>query len=126
MKTIFTLALIAVLSLTSCSEKVVGTWNVQKFETIRPGQQNISLNNIGTITFNKNNTGEKNINYDVLGIQTTDNVPFSWRMNETYITIESENSELSKTWIIIESKNKSQKWQSTDGSNEIQTLELTK
>mgnify|MGYP006163342349 FL=1 len=60
MKTNFTLALVAILFLTSCSEKIVGTWNVQKFETIKPGEQNISLNNIGTITFNKNNTTELN------------------------------------------------------------------
>lgn len=126
MKSVITLALIVVLSLTSCSEKIVGTWNVQRYETVKPGQQNISLNNIGTITFNKNNTGEKSLNYKVLGIETIDDIPFTWNLNEPYITIESENSSLSKTWILIEYKNKTQKWKSTDGSNEIQTLELTK
>jgi hypothetical protein len=126
MKSIFTLSFVAVLFLTSCSEKIVGTWNVQKFETIKPGQQNISLNNIGTITFNKNNTGEKSLNYNVLGVETRDDVPFNWNMNEPYITIESENSSIAKTWILIENNRKSQKWKSTDGSNEIQTLELTK
>lgn len=126
MKTNFTLALVAILFLTSCSEKIVGTWNVQKFETIKPGEQNISLNNIGTITFNKNNTGEKSLYYNVLGVETKDDVPFKWSLNEPYITIESENSSIAKTWILIENNRKSQKWKSTDGSNEIQTLELTK
>lgn len=126
MKSVITLAFIAVLSLTSCSEKIVGTWNVQKYETVKPGSQNISLNNIGTITFNKNNTGEKSLYYNVLGVETKDDVPFVWTINEPYITIESENSSLSKTWIMIENNRKSQKWKSTDGSNEIQTLELTK
>lgn len=126
MKSIFTLSFIAVLFLTSCSDKIVGTWNVQKFETIKPGQQNISLTNIGTITFNKNNTGEKNLYYNVLGVETKDDVPFKWNLNEPYITIESENSSIAKTWILIENNRKSQKWKSTDGSNEIQTLELTK
>jgi len=126
MKSVITLAFIAVLSLTSCSEKSVGTWNVQKYETVKPGSQNISLNNIGTITFNKNNTGEKSLYYNVLGVETKDDVPFVWTINEPYITIESENSSLSKTWIMIENNRKSQKWKSTDGSNEIQTLELTK
>ncbi|WP_396153416.1 hypothetical protein [Flavobacterium sp.] len=126
MKTNFTLALVAILFLTSCSEKIVGTWNVQKFETIKPGEQNISLNNIGTITFNKNNTGEKSLYYNVLGVETKDDVPFKWNLNEPYITIESENSSIAKKWILIENNRKSQKWKSTDGSNEIQTLELTK
>ncbi len=126
MKSIFTFAFIAFLSLTSCSDRLVGTWNVQKYETIKPGEQNITLNNIGTITFNKDNTGEKNLNYKVLGIETIDNVPFRWNLSEPYMTIESENSALSKTWILIENNRKSQKWKSTDGSNEIQTLELTK
>lgn len=126
MKSIFTLSFVAVLFLTSCSEKIVGTWNVQKFETIKPGEQNISLNNIGTITFNKNNTGEKSLYYNVLGVETKDDVPFKWNLNEPYITIESENSTIAKTWILIENNRKSQKWKSTDGSNEIQTLELTK
>ncbi|PKP17077.1 MAG: hypothetical protein CVU07_04920 [Bacteroidetes bacterium HGW-Bacteroidetes-23] len=126
MKSVITLAFIAVLSLTSCSEKIVGTWNVQKYETVKPGSQNISLNNIGTITFNKNNTGEKSLYYNVLGVETKDDVPFVWTLNEPYITIESKNSSLSKTWIMIENNRKSQKWKSTDGSNEIQTLELTK
>ncbi|HRE76965.1 MAG TPA: hypothetical protein PLL09_03980 [Flavobacterium sp.] len=126
MKSIFTLSFVAVLFLTSCSEKIVGTWNVQKFETIKPGEQNISLNNIGTITFNKNNTGEKSLYYNVLGVETKDDVPFKWNLNEPYITIESENSSIAKTWILIENNRKSQKWKSTDGSNEIQTLELTK
>lgn len=126
MKSIFTLSFIAVLFLTSCSDKIVGTWNVQKFETIKPGQQNISLSNIGTITFHKNNTGEKNLYYNVLGVETKDDVPFKWNLNEPYITIESENSSIAKTWILIENNRKSQKWKSTDGSNEIQTLELTK
>ena len=126
MKSIFTLSFVAILFLTSCSEKIVGTWNVQKFETIKPGEQNISLSNIGTITFNKNNTGEKSLYYNVLGVETKDDVPFKWNLNEPYITIESENSTIAKTWILIENNRKSQKWKSTDGSNEIQTLELTK
>jgi len=126
MRSIFTLSFVAVLFLTSCSEKIVGTWNVQKFETTKLGEQNISLNNIGTITFNKNNTGEKSLYYNILGVETKDDVPFVWTLNEPYITIESENSSIAKTWIMIENKNKTQKWKSTDGSNEIQTLELTK
>lgn len=126
MKPLIALFLVATFFLTSCSEKIVGTWNVEKFETIKPGEQNISLTNIGTITFNKDNTGEKNLYYDVLGIETKDDLPFKWNLNEPYITIESENSSLSKTWILIEYNRNSQKWKSTDGSNEIQTLELTK
>lgn len=123
-QTIFTL--LVVMLLAACSEKIVGTWNVEKYETMKPGNQNITLTNVGSITFNKDNTGAKNINYQIMGVETLDDFPFTWNINEGYITIESVNSELSKTWIILEDKGKIQKWKSTDGSNQIQTLVLKK
>ena len=52
-------AVFAMALLASCSPRMVGTWTVQRFETTKPGQQGVSLNNIGTINFNKNGTGEK-------------------------------------------------------------------
>lgn len=124
--TIATLVITAVF-LTACSSRMVGTWTVQRYETTTPGQQGVALSNIGTMQFKNNGSGEKNLNYSVLGITRNDQIPFNWTWNDgKYISIESSGSEFSKTWIIMENKKKFQKWKSTDGSNNIQILELRK
>lgn len=122
-----TALLIVMTFITSCSHRMVGTWNVSRFETSKPGEQSISLNNVGTMEFKGNGSGEKKLNYSVLGIDRNDELPFKWEWNDDkYISIESEGSEFSKTWIIIENNRKFQKWKSTDGTNTIQVLELKK
>ena len=121
------IATFAIVIVASCSHRLVGTWQVTKYEISSPGEQGTSLSNIGTITFTGKGNGEKNLNYIVLGIQREDNVPFQWIWTDgKYVTIDSKDSDFSKTWIIMENKSKSQKWKSTDGSNVIQTLEMTK
>lgn len=118
--------IISLSSLLSCSHKLVGTWNVDKYETVSLDQQGISLSNIGTITFKGNQTGEKNIKYKVLGIHRNDNLGFDWAANENYVSIKNGGAEFSKTWIILESKRNIQRWKSTDGNNQVQILHLSK
>lgn len=120
------LALVIAIFLTSCAHKLVGTWTVQKYERVTPGEQGTTLSNIGTMTFKKNNTGEKKLDYTVLGIEQSDAAPFTWSSTENYITIEGDDSEINKTWIYLENSSKFQKWKSTDGENNVQTLELVK
>jgi hypothetical protein len=112
--------------LTSCSPRIVGTWSVQKYERSTPGNEGMSVSNIGKITFDRNGSGKKDLDYSLLGVSENDKTPFEWSATEEYITIDSENSELSKTWIYIENKRTYQKWKSTDGSNSVQTLIMTK
>ena len=123
---IFFLMLLSAFLFTSCAHKLVGTWTVQKYERVTPGEQGTTLQNIGTMTFNKDNTGQKQLDYTVLGIEQSDSAPFTWSSTENYVTIEGDDSELAKTWIYLENKNKYQKWKSTDGENNVQTLELVK
>lgn len=125
-KPVYLLILSLALFFSSCSHRLVGTWNVANYETITPGDQGIALSNIGTMTFNSNGTGEKQLDYTVMGIKKRDNAPFEWSATENYVTIRGEDSDINKTWIYMENKGKSQKWKSTDGSNKVQTLELTK
>lgn len=122
-----TALLMVMTCISSCAHRMVGTWNVSKFETTTPGEQSITLNNVGTMEFKGNGDGEKKLNYSVLGIDRNDELPFKWEWNDDkYISIESEGSEFSKTWIIMENERKFQKWKSTDGTNTIQILELKK
>ena len=127
-KTLQITTLAAVICLTtSCSKRLVGTWNVQRFETLTPGQQGVSLQNIGTLKFKSNGSGEKNLSYNALGKTEEDKTPFKWSwVEDKYVSINSEGSELAKTWIIMENKRHYQKWKSTDGSNRIQVIELKK
>ena len=126
MKKNFLSICIAFIALVSCSPKLTGTWNIDKYETTKPGEQTVSMNNIGTMTFKKNGDGEKNISYTIFGRTRTDNSRFGWYSTGPYVGIESPGSDFSKTWIIITNKRKEQKWKSTDGANGVQILELSK
>lgn len=119
--------ILAVTLITSCSHRLVGTWNVERYETTSPGQQGVALSNIGTLDFKRNGTGTKNLNYTVLGIHKDDKHPFKWSWDDnSYVSIDSKGSDFSKTWIIMTNKRKYQKWKSTDGTNNIQIIELRK
>ncbi|HQU59492.1 MAG: hypothetical protein KDD02_13710 [Phaeodactylibacter sp.] len=113
-------------TLSSCSPRLVGSWAIQRYETTTPDQQGTSVNDIGILVFHRDGTGEKNIAYSLFGAKTDDRLPFNWTATDQYVTIQSEGSSFSKTWIFIEDKAKFQKWESTDGSNQVQTLELKK
>lgn len=112
---------------TSCTHRLVGVWNVARFETKTPNQAASSLQNIGTIEFQKKGKGEKNLEYLVLGVTQEDHSPFTWTWtDDKYVTISSEESNFAKTWIIIKNKKKHQKWEATDGADTIISIELTR
>lgn len=125
-KLFFATLLLIGATLSSCTPRLVGSWAIQKYETTSSDQQGTSLSNIGYIVFNSNGTGEKNISYTLFGVQTNDTLPFNWTATDKYITIDSEGSSFSKTWIFIANQAKFQKWKSTDGGDQVQTLELKK
>lgn len=120
--------ILVVVSLTSsCTHRLVGVWNVTRFETKTPNQAASSLQNIGTIEFKRKGEGEKNLEYLVLGVTQKDHSPFTWTWtDDKYVTITSEESNFSKTWIIIKNKKKQQKWEATDGGDTIISMELTR
>jgi hypothetical protein len=121
-----TAILMCIFLLSSCAPNILGTWNVVRYETVDGGQQGIVLNNIGTITFNKKGVGEKHISYNVLGAQRNDSTSFTWKSDDSFVTINSDYSDFSKTWILIENSKKKQLWKATDGANQVQILELKK
>lgn len=121
------LGLVLVITLASCvGDRLVGTWEVVAFEMQQPGQQGVRVQNIGTITFNSDQTGEKEIQYAVLNQNFTDTLSFTWSKSEGYITLQGEGSEFAKTWIVVDDERTTQRWRSTDGNNMVQMLELKK
>lgn len=125
-KSLLVLSISFLVMASSCAPRLVGTWSVQKYETVAPGNKGISVENVGTISFDKDGTGQKEMNYSVLGIEKDESTPFKWSATDSFITIEGADDNISKTWIYLENKSKSQKWKSTDGKNQVQTLELVK
>jgi len=122
------LVALAVLSISSCSPKFTGQWSIVNYESNTGKGQNIKVENIGEITFKKNNTGVKKINYSLFENKVEDNSAFKWTKAENgeSITITGEGSQLNKTWLIVKDEKKYQKWKSTDGANTVQILELKK
>ncbi len=116
--------LFAMAAMSACSPRLAGTWTVQKYETTTPGQQGISLNNIGTLTFDRSGDGIKDIRYTVFGNVFEDQIPFNWSVAGNMVIIRSEGSEFAKSWIQVENKKSFQRWQSTDGAEKVTTLEL--
>ncbi len=118
--------LVILISMASCAPKITGTWKIISYEESTSGDRGATFSNIGAITFDKDGKGSKEISYSIMGISMEDNLPFTWIMEDSTITIEGEDSEFAKTWIVIESKRRSQVWKSTDGSDEVHRLKLSK
>lgn len=112
--------------LTSCTTSLIGTWKVDKFQTYEYGQSGSVISDIGTLRFEKDGTGQKDLKYTLMNMTVTDNMPFSWVINDNTITLLGEKSDLIRTWIIVENGFNYQKWQCTDGFNMVQTLIMKK
>lgn len=124
-KLTITAAALMMVLLTSCTNKLVGTWNIEKYTTTIPEHEGVVLTNIGTMTFAADGGGAKQLNYTIMDVTINDNVPFTWISTEKYVTIKGDNSEFAKTWIMVENGAKSQKWNSTQ-DNVVQIIELKK
>lgn len=130
MKKIFFITAL-MLCITSCSPKLVGTWNIDRYEVDNQKGQNFTTRNAGELTIKKNGTGEKNVQYNMFQNEFSDLQSFRWNMQgDDIITITStdsyEKSDFDKTWIMVTNTKKKQVWKSTDGKNAVQTLEMSK
>jgi len=122
--------LFVAVSLVSCSPSIVNSWNIDKYEVINEKGQSTTSNNIGTISFDTDGKGIKDINYNVFQNDYSDKSQFNYELHEDYIIIKSageeQESNLNKTWIIVSDKSKKQVWKSTDGQQSVQVLELSR
>ncbi len=125
------LALITITGLASCSaekqfhRRLVGTWNIERYEQQFANGERESASNLGTITFRKNGGGDKEINILTRGLDKRDNSDFSWKNTADAVTIISNNSDLAKTWLVMKNKKTTQQWKSTNQTT-VQTMELRK
>jgi len=134
MKKSLLLTAVCALFLTSCSPKIIGTWNVDRYEVNNQKGQNITTRNAGEITLNKDGSGEKNIEYNIFNNEFSDVQKFDWKLMDSNLTItgvekrskDDKKSDFDKTWIVITNKKDKQLWKSTDGSNAVQIIELSR
>lgn len=112
--------------LSSCSPRILGVWTVENFETVTQGVEGVSAKNIGTITFFKDGTGTKDLSFTIFGMSKEDKTPFTWTLNDNLLTINGQDSDFAKTWIIVDNQKKVQKMKSTDGADQVQILDLKK
>lgn len=105
--------------------RLVGTWNIDRYEQQFTNGEQEAASNLGTITFRKNGSGIKNVTILTRGMRKPDDSDFSWKNTVDAVTIISRNSELAKTWIVMRNKRTSQQWKSTTQGT-VQTMELRK
>lgn len=124
------LILIISIIFTSCSPKIVGNWNVDRYEIDNYQGKNLTARNAGEITLNKNGTGEKNLSMQMFNEDPNQPDRFRWELKNQILRIYDDNSkqptDFAKSWIIVTNRNNKQVWKSTDGSNSIQVIELSK
>lgn len=124
------IVIVLILFFSSCSPKVVGNWNVDSYEIDNYQGKNLTARNAGEITLHKNGTGEKNLSIEMFNKDPDETETFRWDLKNQILRIYDENSDRSsdfaKSWIVVTNKNKKQVWKSTDGSNSIQVIELSK
>ncbi|HSP83733.1 MAG TPA: hypothetical protein VLN72_08365 [Gillisia sp.] len=130
MRKLLFIAAIAIF-FTGCSPKLVGTWNIDKYEVDNQKGQNFTTRNAGELVLKKNGTGSKNVEYNMFQNEFSDLQDFRWSMQgENIININStdsrQKSEFDKTWIMVTNTKKKQVWKSTDGKNTVQILEMSK
>jgi iron uptake system EfeUOB component EfeO/EfeM len=129
---IITASSLFILLMASCSSvnklnrRLQGSWNISSYSEQHVDEQEASAVNIGSMTFNDDNSGTKKISYRILSNQIADTSRFVWSNTNKTVTIKGENSAFAKTWIILKNQNKKQSWTSTDGKGNVQSIVLQK
>jgi hypothetical protein len=121
--------LITLLSACSAEKKfhrrLTGSWDIVRYDQRFANGENQVLSDLGTITFNKNGSGNNDIPVLTRSLNKSENSDFSWKNTIDEVTIISRNTYLAKSWIVVKNKKSQQIWKSTTQAN-VQTMELQK
>lgn len=117
--------------LTSCTaqkrfqRRLIGTWQVERYEQLYPSGQREVSPNVGTVTFRRNGGGDNDLPVLTRALRTPDANRFSWKNTAEEVTIISGNTFLAKSWIVMRNRRTHQIWKSTTQAV-VQTMELRK
>jgi len=139
MRRIFVIALLTILCLACSKEeqlsnRLVGTWSVDRLEISVSGSLPFTapLSNVGTITFKNDGTGKNNIDYSYTFLSETyavnDNEAFKWENSETTVTMEgnANSGEQTIIWEVADNAKKKQVWTRVDDLGLNYEMELSK
>jgi hypothetical protein len=121
--------LLASVLLFSCSaeqklkRRLTGDWNITSYQEQNVDGEDGTSADIGTITFNRNGTGKRNLSGISWRRNFSERGDFRWQNSASTVTIFDKSSIFAKSWIITVNKKKRQQWKSTDRGN-VQTVEL--
>jgi hypothetical protein len=110
------------------SKRLRGTWKIANYGVERPETRSLTAGvatDFGSITFNKDGSGSVD-NASIFDNFTSRSGQFNfkWSNTENIVVIRGEGANFSKSWIVVTNKKDQQLWKSTDGANEVNTLEL--
>lgn len=105
--------------------RLVGTWDVVRYEQRFANGETQVANDLGTVTFKRNGSGDNDLAVLTRNVRTPDTNSFSWNNTIDQVTIISRNTYLAKSWIVVKNKKSTQIWKSTTQAN-VQTMELHK
>lgn len=110
------------------SKRMRGTWKIVNYGVERPETRSLTAGaapDYGSITFNKDGTGsvDNSSIFDNLTARSGQH-KFNWNNTENIVVMRGEGASFSKSWIVVTNKNDQQVWKSTDGTNQVNTLEL--
>lgn len=119
-------AIVFLLLVSSCAPRLVGTWQISKYEEVNPGAQTSTFTNAGTMTLYKDLTGKNKVSFAGPTGTVTDTGTFSWKAEDGFVTMKRPHLPTAKTWIITEDKKNKQIWTTTDGGQKAIMMELTR
>ncbi|MGY5848425.1 lipocalin family protein [Salegentibacter sp. HM20] len=82
-----TIILLLSLAVTSCTPKIVGSWNIDRYEIDNYKGENLSARNAGDIQINKNGTGQKNLSIKFFDRQSGQSESFRWDYKDQILRI---------------------------------------
>jgi hypothetical protein len=113
------------------SKRLRGTWQIVNYSSEAPVAYSDTRGanpSQGTITFNKNGSGSTD-NASIFENLTSaasrqSYYNFRWTNTENIVTLRTDGSNVSKSWIVVTNKKNQQIWRTTDGANRVSTIEL--
>jgi len=132
-RNLFTLILLTgFIILSSCSaqrqltSKMVGDWNIDKYEIRSPGGERAVIENAGTINFSGGSQGSQTFTTAIIHAGSDAQKEFTWENTTRTISIKSASSEYPKNWIVVKDGKRKQQWYSTDDTGNVQVMHLSK
>jgi hypothetical protein len=127
------LAALALLLQTGCGSarrdferRLTATWQVVQYKNERQELRRDMAAPIlyRSITFERRGRGRVSTSSEFSAEKGNNGFDFEWSCTENTVTMRGFDADFARSWIVVENDRRHQIWKSTDGANNVQTLEL--